>query len=78
MNMEETIISRKEIEKLKPYERLDLIMDKFSISSAELGRVAGVSASQVLRMRKGAYEGYASTWKKIADALVIPMDWFFN
>lgn len=76
--MEETIISRNEIAELKPYERLDLIMDKFGITSSELGRVSGVSVASLSRIRRGQLEGQVSTWKKISDALVLPMDWFFK
>lgn len=72
------LITRDELKNLKPYERLNLLIDKFGSSGAEVARVAGLTPASISRIRGGQIEGTAYSWKKIADAFGLPMDWFFS
>ena len=72
------LITKEELKDLKPYERLNLLIDKFGSSGAEVARIAGLSPASISRIRAGVIEGTAYSWKKIADAFCLPMDWFFN
>ena len=73
-----SLITREAIKDLKPYERLNLLIDKFGSSGAEVARVAGLNPASISRIRSGVIEGTADSWKKIADAWGLPMDWFFS
>lgn len=72
------LITREELIDLKPYERLNLLIDKFGSSGAEVARVSGLTPASISRIRSGQIEGTAYSWKKIADAFGLTMDWFFN